>query len=102
MAKEASERELLPLGSVVELEGRGRRPFMVYGRMVEDEDGRTWDYLACAHPEGHMPFGDLPEHWFANREHVSKLLFVGYQGGREAEFLEYQRNNVDGSLLWDM
>lgn len=102
MNEVAGERRLLPLGSVVVLEGCGDCPFMGYGRMLADAEGEVWDYLLCAHPEGLMPYGDLRGHWFANREHVARLLFIGYSGGREGEFRAFLESDAEGGGVWDM
>lgn len=99
---ERAERRLLPIGSVVRLEGNGDRDYMIYGRMVYDDLSRPWDYLVCSYPEGYMLSGPLSDVWFANRDMVSKLVFMGYQDDREARFREFLERDDMEELSWDM
>ena len=76
---------LLPIGSVVRLQG-GERPLMVYGRKHKDVDsGIEYDYLGCLYPEGYIS-QDFT--YLFNHEIIEDTLFTGFSNEREQELLE--------------
>ncbi len=75
----------LPIGSVVLLDGGSKR-LMIYGQMQkESESGRTWDYVGCPYPEGH-----LGKHFIFlfNHAQIERLFCVGFQDGEGIAFSE--------------
>lgn len=84
-------RTLLPIGSVVLLEGAEKR-LMICGRLQTDvSTGKTYDYSGCLYPEGVL---DSKEFFMFNNENIKKLYFVGFQDGEELgfrKFLDEQR-----------
>lgn len=90
-------RTLLPIGSVVLLEGAEKR-LMICGRLQTDvSTGKTYDYSGCLYPEGVL---DSKEFYMFNSENIKKLFFIGFQDGEEIsfkKFLEEQRtaNNAE-------
>lgn len=71
-------RSLLPIGSVVYLVEE-KDPFMIVSceQKGREDEVRVWDYLGCPYPDGCGVAGELTAF---DRDHVEKLLFVGYQG----------------------
>lgn len=73
---------MLPIGSVVLLEG-GQRRLMVVGRIHKMRDDDTiYDYIGCPYPEGVV--GD--SYAFFNRDDIERVYFIGFQ---DSESLEY-------------
>lgn len=87
-------RTLLPIGSVVLLEGAEKR-LMICGRLQTDvSTGKTYDYSACLYPEGVL---DSKEFFMFNNENIKKLYFVGFQDEEElgfSKFLDEQRGSM--------
>ena len=68
-------KELLPIGSVVLLNG-GEKPLMIYGIVQEDpSDGKQYDYLACLYPEG---FIGAEHTYLFNHEDINSIEFEGF------------------------
>lgn len=88
---------LLPIGSVVLLEGAEKR-LMICGRLQTDvSTGKTYDYSACLYPEGVL---DSKEFFMFNNENIKKLYFIGFQDEEELgfrNFLEQQRGVMGNS-----
>ncbi|CYU64203.1 MULTISPECIES: DUF4176 domain-containing protein [Streptococcus] len=81
-------RELLPLGSVVYLEG-GTEKIMVVGRGIIFNDSETneevfTDYMGCIFPTGINPNNTL----FFNVENIDRVVFKGLSDEDEKRFLE--------------
>ena len=87
-------KTLLPIGSVVLLEGAEKR-LMICGRLQTDvSTGKTYDYSGCLYPEGVL---DSKEFYMFNNENIKKLFFIGFQDGEEIvfkKFLEEQREAI--------
>ena len=82
---------LLPVGSVVLLEG-GEKRVMICGRIqVRGGENRIYDYSACYYPEGIL---DPSEMFFFNHDQIEAVHFIGFQDKEELEF----RKNVLGKL----
>ena len=74
--------ELLPIGSVLVLEG-GTKKVMISGyKMKSEEDGEVYDYVGCIFPEGFM------ENVFVlfNNNQIKEVFFEGY---RDEELEKY-------------
>lgn len=80
-------KDLLPIGSVVLLEG-GNKRLMVCGRIVTKAGAdMIYDYVGCYFPEG---IADPKNMFFFNRDAVQSVFFIGCQDQEELEF----RHNV--------
>ena len=79
-------KELLPIGSIVLLEG-GEKKLMIIGIKQTDVsgDGREYDYLGVLYPEGHI--GDQFQYLF-NHVDIKEILFRGYEDDERDEFLD--------------
>jgi len=69
------ETTLLPVGSVVLLNG-GQKKLMIYGLLqVRNEDGKAYDYIGCYYPEGYLN----QEHaYLFNAEDIETVCYIGY------------------------
>jgi len=76
-------KKLLPLGSVVLLNG-GKKRVMICGRMqTRVQDNTMFDYSACLYPEGII---DPKKLYLFNNEDIDMVYFVGMQDTEEFEF----------------
>jgi len=76
-------KKLLPLGSVVMLNG-GKKRVMICGRMqTRVQDNTMFDYSACLYPEGII---DPKKLYLFNNEDIDMVYFVGMQDTEEFEF----------------
>ena len=84
------KKELLPIGSVVLLEG-GTKTLMITGYKMKEkaEDEKIYDYVACIFPEGFME--QIYSLFDANQ--IKDVLFVGCMDGAE-EFIKGLENGV--------
>ena len=84
-------KNLLPLGSVVLLEG-GQRRVMIQGRGQFNPDSDViYDYVGIPWPEG-LPNTD--SYIFFQKTAIERVYFLGYQDQEEEEF----RENVLGAM----
>ena len=79
-------KDLLPIGSIVLLEG-GEKRLMIDGIMQNDADHleKEYDYLGILYPEGHI--GDEFQYLF-NQEDIKEVIFRGFEDNERKEFLE--------------
>lgn len=76
-------KDLLPIGSVVLLNGGDKR-VMICGRIQAKEgDDTIYDYSACYYPEGIV---DPTSMFFFNRDAIDTVYFLGFQDKEELEF----------------
>jgi hypothetical protein len=77
-------KELLPIGSVVLLNG-GKKRVMICGRIQKkvDDDNILYDYSACYFHEGIINPREL---FLFNNEDIDKVYFVGLQDVEEFKF----------------
>lgn len=76
-------KKLLPLGSVVLLEG-GVMKLMVIGRLqIKKSDNQLFDYAGCAYPYG---LAKNEKIFLFNHEDINVICFKGYENEEEAEF----------------
>ena len=82
---------LLPIGSVVLLDGANKR-LMVCGRVQTDVNtGITYDYSACLYPEGIVDSNSL---YMFNNEDIQKIFFIGFQDEEEIQFKQFLLNEL--------
>lgn len=84
-------KKLLPLGSVVLLEG-GEKKLMIYGRVQKQENTNDiWDYIGCLYPEGNIS----EEYVFLfNHSNIKKVYHEGYSDEEEAEIQKLIQQSV--------
>lgn len=71
---------LLPLGSIVLLQGAERK-LLIIGRIVSDEKMENiYDYVGVIYPEGLSGDG---QQYFFNRDAIELVLFIGFQDDEE-------------------
>lgn len=78
-------KELLPIGSVVMLNGATKR-LMIYGvGQTDNSDDKDYDYIGVMYPEGNM--GDGSQFLF-NHSDISEVYFKGYHDNEREDFLD--------------
>lgn len=77
--------KLLPIGSVVRLQGGTKRVMIIGIRQTSPEDQKTYDYLAVLYPEGNM--GTEYQMLF-DHEAVEEICFRGYEDEERDRFIK--------------
>jgi hypothetical protein len=78
-------KDLLPVGSVVLLNGADKR-LMIYGVLqLNPEDGVQYDYLGCLYPEGYV---GLEQTYLFNSDDIQNVEFVGFASDEHQQFVE--------------
>lgn len=78
-------KELLPIGTVVRLNG-AEKSLMIFGiRQTNMETNVEYDYLGVLYPEGNM---GVETQVFFNHEAIETVYFKGYEDAEREEFLE--------------
>lgn len=76
--------ELLPIGSVVLLNG-GKKKLMIYGvRQTDAATGTEYDYIGVVYPEGNI---GNEGHFFFNHSDIAQVVFVGLNDAERQAFL---------------
>ncbi|MCM1244430.1 MAG: DUF4176 domain-containing protein [Roseburia sp.] len=88
-------KNLLPIGSVVRLK-EGMKYLMLIGILQEDEEGNSYDYIACVFPEGYI---DEETFFLFNHEDIEEVEFLGCVNAQTQSFFETLRQQ---GLLEDM
>lgn len=71
-------KELLPIGSVVQLK-KAEKKLAIVGVLMNN-NGTKYDYIAVLHPEGYI---DQQHMYLFNHNDIDNVLFLGYMN---AEF----------------
>lgn len=89
-------KELLPIGSVVLLEG-GEKKLMIYGRLQQQEGTDTvWDYIGCLYPEGNV---NKDFTYLFNHDNIKEVFHEGYNDEEEAKLQKVIQQAIeDGSI----
>lgn len=87
-------KELLPIGSVVLLEG-GEKKLMVFG-VKQTMDDKEYDYIGVMYPEGNI--GDEEGQFFFQHQDIKEVFFRGYEDAEREDFIErlgkfYEKEN---------
>ena len=84
---------LLPLGSIVLLEG-GNRRLMVTGQCVskEEDESAVYDYSGVLYPEG---FLDPDSMFMFNGENIERVYHVGYIDEKTMQVLPKIQETLD-------
>ncbi len=82
----AQIKELLPIGSVVLLEG-GQKRVMVFGvKQTNRDDNLEYDYIGVMYPEGNVE--EVGQFLF-NHEDIDQVFFRGFEDPEREEFIEH-------------
>lgn len=82
---ENNVRELLPIGSVVQLQEATKKA-MIYGvKQTDKASGTEYDYIGVVYPEGNM--GDGTQFFF-NHDMIDQVFFRGYEDEESRAFRE--------------
>ena len=77
--------DLLPLGSIVMLNG-GQKRLMIYGVMQTEQTTNTqYDYIGVLYPEGSMGKGTQ---YLFNNDQIKQVFFKGYEDEERAGFID--------------
>lgn len=86
-------KDLLPIGSVVLLEG-GEKRLMICGvKQTETSNQKDYDYFAVVYPEGNMGKGTQ---FLFNHDQIKKVYFRGYEDEERAAFLDKLAEYYEG------
>lgn len=77
-------KNLLPIGSVVTLNG-GKKSLMIIGIMQKDDEDNIYDYVSCVFPEGYI---DAETFFLFNHEDIAEVAFVGCINAESQTYIE--------------
>lgn len=78
-------KNLLPIGSIVLLEG-GTKKLMIYGvKQTDNEDNVEYDYIGVVYPEGNMGKGTQ---FLFNHADIKEVIFKGFEDDERNTFIE--------------
>lgn len=84
-------KEILPIGSVVTLQG-GTKKIMIVGRIQEEKaTGTSYDYSAVFYPEGIL---DPNELFLFQHTDIDLIYFVGLQESEEFAFRSFMEQRL--------
>ena len=78
-------KNVLPIGTEVELTANSRSQVMIMGYLPLKEDGTTKDYVAVIYPIGCV---DNKTFLAINGDEIERVVFRGYEDGRYKLFEE--------------
>ena len=88
-------KELLPVGSVVLLQGATKKTIIAgILQMKEDDPTQVYDYLGFPYPEGFMGQGSS---YLFHHEDINDVVFRGYDNPERAGFLEFMETVYQGA-----
>ncbi|MCD8395942.1 MAG: DUF4176 domain-containing protein [Lachnospiraceae bacterium] len=90
-----TEREILPVGSVVLLKG-GTKKIMIIGLLALDAEkqDKVYDYMGVVYPEGFLGKGSA---CMFNQDGIEKVYFRGYDNEENEEFRKVVRQVYDAA-----
>jgi len=97
-----TDMELLPIGSVVLLKEakNSNKRMLIYGvKQLNEEDEKTYDYLACLYPEGNLAEGN---NFLFNHEDIENVDFEGFSDLESQQFrekLDKPLDNIERTTL---
>lgn len=81
-------KQLLPVGSVVRLQGAIKR-IMIFGiKQTDKTTGKEHDYMGVVYPEGNLGDGSQ---FFFEHEMIEEVSFRGYEDAEREAFIEKLR-----------
>lgn len=91
-------RTLLPIGSVVLLNG-GEKRLMICGRIQTDvATNKVYDYSACLYPEGIVNSKEL---FMFNNDNINRVFFIGFQDVEEFQYRNFINEKLDSDSKVD-
>lgn len=79
-------KSLLPLGTVVSLNGMEHRIMILgYARFKEGDTSHVYDYIGCNFPEG---FVGVDKTMIFDHESITSLYYLGYNNAESAQFIQ--------------
>lgn len=81
-------KELLPIGSVVLLEG-GEKKLMIFG-VKQTANDEEYDYIGVIYPEGNL--GDDAGQFFFQHKDIKEIVFRGYEDEERENFIGQLEN----------
>ena len=89
-------KDLLPIGSVVLLQG-GEKRLMICGRIsCRGDEERIYDYVGCYFPEGVI---DSEALFFFDQDMIESIYFIGCKDQEELNFRENVLAELDKGEL---
>ena len=77
--------ELLPIGSIVLLEGAEKKLMIFVVGQTQLEENKDFDYIGVVYPEGNMGEGSQ---FLFNHSDIEEIVFRGYEDEERDNFLE--------------
>ena len=77
--------ELLPIGSIVLLEGAEKKLMILGVGQTQLEENKDFDYIGVVYPEGNMGEGSQ---FLFNHSDIEEIVFRGYEDEERDNFLE--------------
>ena len=85
---------LLPVGSIVMLEGGNERLMIIGNCIVKEADhSKIFDYAGCLFPTGYK---DADHIYMFNREKITRVYCVGYLDDEADGWLDKMEDNLKG------
>ena len=85
-------KDLLPIGSVVLLNGGDKRLMIIGVVQISPEDGTEYDYISCLYPEGFVG----PEHiYLFSHEDIKRVDAKGFIDFEHNEFRKKLTERMD-------
>ncbi len=81
----ASVKELLPIGSVILLDGANKKLMIIGVKQTDLETDEEYDYLGVVYPEGSM--GE-DSSFFFDHDAIKKVYFTGYDDDERKLFIQ--------------
>lgn len=78
-------KDLLPIGSVVTLQGTAKKVMIIGILQMQPDTGRLYDYLGVPYPEG---FVSAKKNLVFNHELINDVVFTGYDNPERQGFLK--------------
>ena len=92
------KKDLLPIGSVVALEGATRK-LMIIGLLVQDEQTKTmYDYIGEPFPEGYI---DAETMFLFQHEDIKSVHFLGYLNAEAQAYRAELMNSLENKETLD-
>ncbi len=83
---------LLPVGSIVLLEGGNHRiMIMGYCQQLMSDTTHIFDYVGCLFPEGYI---GADQNFLFDRDQIAKVYHVGYQTDGQFAFVEKMEETI--------
>ncbi len=83
--EELNMKELLPMGSVVTIQGTSKKVMIIGILQMQQENSKLYDYLAVPYPEG---FVSAKRNLLFNHESINDVIFTGYTNPERDGFMK--------------